>query len=295
MSEKDAPNQEQQIDPAEAAQHGDPDWEANDPNDLNHSQTDEKAEGEEESAKAEDKKPEPVKAEEAEEPEAEGDEEDVAELEQLRKANKALTQRLGAVAKEKRELSAKLQESIREVPKEDGGKPEDAPQRSDFKSKKDFDDAVATHAQMLVEQQEFNRKCNAVEAAGSKVFKEKWAGAKANLAVLDDHGRIPPDILSVALETEDPARVLFVLGNDLEKATELMGMTPIKRAIAMDKIASQKPAPRQTSRAPAPIDPIGGRGDVDDKPSDRDSDEEWNRKEELRERRAAEERRKRGY
>lgn len=264
-----------------------------DQNDLNHSGDDEGAE----EVKAGDDGKETERAEGEEEPEPEDEK---AELEQLRKTAKALGKRISVLSREKRELSTKLQENIREVPKEEVAEEgEDAPQRSDFKTKAEFEAAVEARAERLAEERaamrEFNAKCNDVEAKGSKAFGDKWAKAKAELAMLDDHGRIPMDILSVALETDDPARVLFVLGNDIEKATELMGMTPIKRAIAMDKIASSKPAERPASRAPAPVEPLGGRGSRDDRPSDRDSDEEWNRKEEARERRLAEDRRKRGY
>lgn len=269
-----------------------------DQNDLNHSGDDEGAE----EVKAGDDGKEPEKAEAESEPESEVEDEK-AELEQLRKTAKALGKRVSVLSREKRELSTKLQETIKAVPKaEDDVAAEgedDGPQRSDFKTKAEFEAAVEAAAERKAAQleatREFNKACNAVEAAGAKAFGDKWQKAKSELAMLDDHGRIPMDILSVALETENPARVLFVLGNDIEKATELMGMTPIKRAIAMDKIASQKPAAPTVSKAPAPVEPLGGRGSRDDRPTDRDSDEEWNRKEEARERRLAEERRKRGY
>jgi hypothetical protein len=88
--------------------------------------------------------------------------------------------------------------------------------------------------------EEFNARCNAVEAAGSKAFGDKWVQAKNDLAMLDDHGRIPMDILQVALETEDPAQVLFELGRDLGKADELMAMPALKRAIAMNDLAKAK-------------------------------------------------------
>lgn len=292
---KDQP--ELALDPAEIAVHGDPDFEAlpepkavkpepqDDPNDIN---------GPVDTGEPEDQ---PVVAE-VEEPKAdpkdEPEDDPKAELEQLRKTTKALTRRLGVVSNEKKAISAKLQETIKAVPTEPAD-PE-APAREDFKSKAEFEIAVKAEAERQMAASEFNAKCNAVEAAGSKAFGDKWGKAKADLSILDDEGRIPIDILSVALETDDPARVLFVLGNDIEKATELMGMTPIKRAIAMDKIANSKPAERSQSRAPAPIEPLGGKGASNDRPTDRDSDEEWNRKEAIRERRVAEERRKlRGY
>lgn len=257
----------------------------NDPNDLNHSEADELA--------AEAKAEEPAK----EEPEAEPEKDEPEEVEQLRKTVKALGKRVSTLSREKRDLHAKLQENIKPVRNEEPAEEDgEQPQRSDFKTKAEFDVAVQAEAERRLAVQEFNSKCNTVEAAGAKEFgAEKWAKAKQDLAMLDDQGRIPLDILSVALETDDPARVLFVLGNDIDKATELMGMTPIKRAIAMDKIAGSKPAaaPRQQSKTPPPVDPIGARGSADERPRDSDSDEEWNRKEEIRERKVREEKRRR--
>jgi hypothetical protein len=265
-----------------------------DPNDLNHSSADEDKDAETVTAEAAAKEPEKAEGD----AEAEVADDPAAELEQLRKTAKALGKRVSVLSKEKRDLSTKLQQTIKEVPAEpaEGETDGEALQRSDFKSKAEFDIAVQAEADRRVAVAEFNKQCNAVETAGVKAFGDKWAKAKSDLAMLDDQGRIPIDILSVALETDDPARVLFVLGNDIEKATELMGMTPIKRAIAMDKIASGKPADRPQSKAPPPVEPLGGKGSANDRPSDRDTDEEWNRKEAIRERQVAETRRKaRGY
>lgn len=271
-----------ELDPAELV-HADPEFtdtpasDENDPNDINGPV--DTGEGE----------PEDRAEETAKEPE----EKDEDETEQLRKTVKALGKRVSVLSREKRDLSTKLQETIKpvETPAET-----DEPVRSDFKTQAEFDKAVRDEATRQRNIDAFNARCNDVEAAGTKAFGDKWPKAKADLAMLDDAGRIPMDILTVALETDDPARVLYVLGNDIEKATELMGMTPIKRAIAMDKIANTKPQERPQSRTPAPIDPLNGKGTGNDRPSDRDSDEEWNRKEAIRERRAAEDRRKlRGY
>jgi len=263
-----------------------------DPNDLNHSSADEDKDAD--TVKAEEKA-EPEKAEAEEDEAKEEPEDEKAELEQLRKTAKALGKRVSVLSREKREMAAKLQSSIKAVPDAEAEAEGDEPVRSDFKTKAEFDAAVEAAAEARLAQREFNAACNAVEEKGAKAFKDKWARAKADLASLDDNGRIPLDILSVALETDNPALVLFKLGNDLELASELMGMTPIKRAIAMDKLATIK-APVQQSKAPPPVDPIGGKGARDDSPRDTDSDEEWNRKEAIRERKLAEARRKeRGY
>ena len=69
-------------------------------------------------------------------------------------------------------------------------------------------------------------------------------------------------------------------------------MPAVKRAIAMDKLVAKPAVPaRQQSKA-AP--PIAARSAADALPRDSDADEEWNRKEELRERRLLEARRMNG-
>lgn len=231
--------------------------------------------------------------------EGDGEKADPADLEQLQKTVKALTRRVGTLSAEKRDISRKLQETIAAVPqKAEAPAPAaegEQPVRADFKTQAEFDAAVRAEAIRVAAQNRavevWNDKCNAVEDNGSKAFGAKWADAKANLAVLDDEGRIPLDLLSTALETDNPAQVLFELGGNLDRAAELMAMTPAKRAIAMDRMAQKKPATeRPRSQAPAPIDPIGGSGGGNDAPTDRDSDAEWHRKEGLRE---AERRKKR--
>jgi hypothetical protein len=296
------------LDPAEVAANGDPDWEANDPGDIGtvaKEDTDDDGNPEIDP----DKKPDPAKADAEPEPAAEPEDDDgepktpeeiKAAYEASKKAVKALTGRLSATAAEKRRLNEQLQASIKPVPDADPAPAEgEQPQRTDFKTKAEFDAAVIAEAERVadlrVAQQTFNAKCNDVEDKGSSTYKAQWAKAKSQLGILDDEGRIPIDLLTTALETDDPAKVLFELGQDIEKATQLMAMTPIRRAVAMAKIADTKVVERPQSKTPPPVDPLGGRGGASDRPSDRDTDEEWNRKEEIRERNLAKQRAQRGY
>lgn len=294
------------LDPAEIAAHGDPDWEANDPGDIGTVAVEGDGDPEPDDGKKAD--PEPAAGGEADPPEPEkaaGAEEDDGEpktpeeikaaYEASKKAVKALTGRLSATSAEKRRLNEQLQATIKPVADKEATAEGEQPAREDFKSKAEFDKAVEAEATRRANINAFNNRCNDVEDKGSKAFGTKWNAAKAQLGILDDEGRIPFDLLTTALETDDPAKVLFELGNDIEKATEFMAMTPLRRAIAMAKIADTKAVPRKESKAPPPVEPIGGKGGGDDRPSDRDSDEEWNRKEEARERKLAEQRRARGY
>jgi hypothetical protein len=155
-----------------------------------------------------------------------------------------------------------------------------APQRSSFATQDEFDAAVDAAAAARIARQEFNRQCNEVEDKGSKLG-ARWDAAKRNLALLDDNGVIPYALLSVALETEDPSNVLLQLGEDPDRAQELLDMTPTRRAMEISKMSSQKaPTPPPASRAPPPVDPIRGRGagGSESGPSDKDDDEAWLKK-----------------
>jgi hypothetical protein len=137
--------------------------------------------------------------------------------------------------------------------------------------------------------EEFNARCNAVEAAGSKAFGDKWMQAKADLGMLGDYGGIPDALVHAALETEDPAQALVELSKDLDRASDLIDMPAIKRGIAVGRLVKPKGA---SAPVPAAPPPPPARKVVADQPRDTDSDEEWNRKEEARERRFLEARRK---
>lgn len=268
----------------EEAEHGDPEFaEVPEGAAAEGNKSESKTEGED--------NPDEGEAASEAKPEAEA-KPDTADIEQLQKTVKALTRRVGTLSAEKRDISKKLQDTIAAVPQKAADEPAaetegEQPVRSDFRTQAEFDAAVRAEAVRVAAQQraieEWNNKCNAIEDNGSKTFGSKWVEAKSNLAVLDDEGRIPLDLLQTALETDNPAQVLFELGGNLERAAELMAMTPAKRAIAMDRMAQKKPAAeRPRSQAPAPVDPITGRGGGSDAPSDRDSDEEWHRKDSIR-------------
>ena len=137
--------------------------------------------------------------------------------------------------------------------------------------------------------EDFNARCNAVEAAGSKAFGDKWGQAKADLSMLGDYGGIPDALVHAALETEDPAQALVELSKDLDRASDLIDMPAIKRGIAIGRLVKPKGA---SAPVPAAPPPPPARNVANDVPRDTDSDEEWNRKEALRERRLLEMRRK---
>lgn len=299
------------LDPAEVAAHGDPEFvdppaaaaaDDNDPNDISGVGEEDPEDEPAAVAPAAEVQPPVAAKPAAEEPAVDDDdepktpEEMKAALAQSKRAVKALTGRLATTAAEKRRLNEQLAATIKPVV--DGEPPAEGeqPARQDFKTDAEFQTAVRAEAARQRAVDAFNDRCNDIEDKGSKTFGKKWGDAKAQLGILDDQGRIPFDLLNCAMETDNPAQVLFALGQNLDRATELLAMTPLKRAIAMSKMAeTPKPAERPRSQTPPPVEPIGGRGGGDDKPSDRDTDEEWNRKEAAREAAVAAQRRARGY
>ena len=125
-------------------------------------------------------------------------------------------------------------------------------------------EAEATkRAESIAATQAFNNQCNNLFQQGAKAYGEE--AFDANLQNLRDVGVISPDDLGFvrdALETEAPEKVLFHLGQNPDEALKIAGLSPTKRAVALDRLAVQlsteKPkASKPVSKAPAPIAPVG--------------------------------------
>lgn len=107
----------------------------------------------------------------------------------------------------------------------------------------------------------FNARCDEVAGAGQKEFGTKWA---TSLEALRDVGAISDDLsfLQDALDTEAPEKVLHHLGQNPDEAERLLTLSPNRRAVALDRLATQlnveKPrAARPISKVPPPITPVG--------------------------------------
>lgn len=107
----------------------------------------------------------------------------------------------------------------------------------------------------------FNAKCDEVADIGQKAFGDKWA---ASLEALRDVGAISDDLsfLQDALDTEAPEKVLHHLGQNPDEAERLLALSPTRRAVALDRLATKlttatPKTPKPISKAPAPIAPLG--------------------------------------
>jgi hypothetical protein len=157
-----------------------------------------------------------------------------------------------------------------------------------YRSQADFNAAVTAEASRREAvasaaraENEFNDRCNTAYSKGKAAFADEFDAAVANL---NSVGVMNRDVLDLVLETEDPAKVLFELGSDPDKAASIVAMAPARRAIEIAKLSVATPpkkAPTPLSNAPRPIGTVEGSARVSAGPSDADDDETFFRKREA--------------
>jgi hypothetical protein len=107
--------------------------------------------------------------------------------------------------------------------------------------------------------------------------------------------------LSAAMETGDAARLLHHLGGDLDEASRILSLTPIKMAVELTRMSGGTASPNVAgmngnviSNAPRPLNPVASQGvnnrsvvSPDDANSDNLSTAEWmaRREQQITERR----------
>lgn len=150
-----------------------------------------------------------------------------------------------------------------------------------FKTEAEFEAAVQRKAEenaasqrAAAAQRKFDDDCNAAYTKGLEAYKDDFQQAVANLQSV---GVMSRDVLDLVLATEDPAKVLFDLGSEPERAAALIDMTPAKRAVEIAKLAVAAPRkePERVSNAPSPVRPVEGTARVVGEPRDDDDDKTW--------------------
>ena len=123
--------------------------------------------------------------------------------------------------------------------------------------------AAETKAIEKAQANKFIDECNREAAAGRKAFSD-FDDRINNLSKLVD--KTDPasiisyqQLVSAALETGEGAKLLHSLGADLDEASRIMSLSPVKQGIELARIAARQTAP--VSSAPRPIRPIGNRGE----------------------------------
>jgi len=141
-------------------------------------------------------------------------------------------------------------------------------------------------AAQLAATQEFNRRCNEVAEAGRKVYGNFDQRVQRLVGLVD--GNDPQQVgqynnfLSAAMETGAATRLIYDLGGDLNEASRIMALDPMRMAVELTRLAARATTTDPTG-APRPIQPIttGAQGQraalQPDNPDDADtlSTEEW--------------------
>lgn len=119
-----------------------------------------------------------------------------------------------------------------------------------------IEDLVQQQAAKLLQQTEFNRRCNEVAEKGAAEFQD-FQQAIDSFQVF---GGLPGDFLETVVELPDSHKILHHLGNNLEEYQRLQTLPPVKKALALADIASKlkvQPKPAPLTNAPAPATPLG--------------------------------------
>jgi hypothetical protein len=193
-----------------------------------------------------------------------------AEPEEPKKPKSPVAQlqgRVGHLTKSLHEKDASLAEKDRQLEAykallEGQGKTvpegEAAPRSAPAADAPDFATAVQTEARRIAADERFTADCNSIFEAGEKAHGEEFKEAVTNLNVL---GLMQPALVEAAMVTDAPADVIHYLGSDVDEAARIMALPPIRMAAELVKLSGKLAAPKtgvQVSRAPAPIEPVGG-------------------------------------
>ncbi len=137
----------------------------------------------------------------------------------------------------------------------------------------DFDREVERRASARVEAEraqsqaaDFNAECNRVFEAGKKdypdfaeVLPTLWGAMDA----IRSNGSLSPEAVSLieaAIETGKPQQVLHHLGKNPDEAVRITGLpSEAKRAAAVVRLAASLDQPKQVSKTPPPLAPVGGQ------------------------------------
>src|SRR5215467_9688737 len=114
-------------------------------------------------------------------------------------------------------------------------------------------------AAALAAGQEFTRRCNEVAEAGRKVYNNFDQRVQRLVGLVDgnDQQQVQAynNFLSAAMETGQATRLIYDLGGDLNEASRIMAMEPVKMAVELTRLSARVTTTDQTG-APRPLTPI---------------------------------------
>lgn len=138
-------------------------------------------------------------------------------------------------------------------------------------------DALQQQFNSAVEQEAakraFDAACNDLYTKGT----EQFSDFTTKIQSFQHIGGLPPLVVEAALEIGDAHEVLHALAGDLDEASRIFELSPLRMAAALTKFAEQAKAAKRKvpSRAPDPITPVQGSVTPAEKSPEEMSPKEW--------------------
>lgn len=172
------------------------------------------------------------------------------------------------------ELEAELQRVRAAQAAPADGQPTPAP------SNQSVEQLARAYAEKMVreqtEAQTINSRIAAINEAGAKEFGDEFEKSVQNLQVAGVGG---PDFLRVITNIPKAEAVVTWLGKpeNMNEAMRIASMDPVQMGIELTKMSSKaaKELGKQISKAPPPIEPVGGGGGGDTAEPDPKNVKEW--------------------
>jgi hypothetical protein len=113
-------------------------------------------------------------------------------------------------------------------------------------------------AEQLIKQRDFNAACNKVFDAGKTEFADGWDQSLRTFQML---GGASPEFLEAVTAMDAGHKVLHHLGQNPEVAERVLSLPPLRMALELARLESTvgQAKPKPVSKAPDPINPVGGR------------------------------------
>jgi hypothetical protein len=120
-------------------------------------------------------------------------------------------------------------------------------------------DQIRAEAKKLIQQEKFDADCNKVFESGATEYGREWDSSLRTFQML---GGAPAEFLEAVTAMDHGHKVLHALGQDPEAAERLLSLPPLRMALELARLEAkvgQASPPKQVSKAPAPITPVGGK------------------------------------
>lgn len=130
---------------------------------------------------------------------------------------------------------------------------------SSVPSQAEFDAAVRAEAARVAAAERFNQQCLEVVNQGKSQFQDFDSRVEQLKRVVDPGDQVSAaaysNLIAAAIETGEGAKIIHQLGGDLNEASRLMALSPVKLGIELARMAAKEP--EQTTSAPRPIRNLG--------------------------------------